>query len=305
MALTLPEFDEKWLVAVLFDGEEWSERPLAIDRDALPVIVLENVMSWRRVARVWMPSLRIELDSVIEELVEHVYVAKDLPEPVPSSPPPPVAQKGEHGDKSSIDSDATVVNTPLSLLDRRTVADEALPNQETFREYRFPPVPYDSSALLTTYAQGLLEQLVDTEGPMRASVAIKRVAYEFGLQRVREAKIAELFPLLSTRNVTELFGEHYVWPNNVQHDSWRAFRRTTKEQRKIDEISPYEIVNALEVTVKRSITISTNELTRWAGEFFGAGRITEKMEAYLSECIRWAIETRRLHLEQGQLTLGG
>jgi hypothetical protein len=86
MALSLPEFGDKWLVAVLFDGEEWSERPLAIDRDAVPIIVLENVMSWRRVARVWMPSLRLELDAVIDELVEHVQVAKDMPDP---TPPPP------------------------------------------------------------------------------------------------------------------------------------------------------------------------------------------------------------------------
>jgi hypothetical protein len=58
MALTIPEMGNRWLVAVLFDSEEWSERPLAIDRDALPVTILEKVMKWQRVARVWMPSLR-------------------------------------------------------------------------------------------------------------------------------------------------------------------------------------------------------------------------------------------------------
>ena len=302
MALTLPEFGEKWLVAVLFDGEEWSERPLAIDRDALPVIVLEGVMSWRRVARVWMPSLRLELDAVIDELVEHVQVAKDLPEPTP--PPPPPVKEIEVDESSASIPTAIDKGGGTSSGIRRLALDEELPNQVTLKQYRFPPVPYDSGALLTTYARGLLEQLVDTEGPMLASLAIKRVAYEFGLQRVRDAKVAELYPLLSTRKVTELFGEHYVWPAEVQPATWRAFRRTTKEQRKIDEISPYEIVNALEVTVKRSITISPEELVRWAGEFFGAGRITDKIESYLKVCIRWAIETKRLHLEQDQLTVG-
>ena len=304
MALSLPEFGDKWLVAVLFDGEEWSERPLAIDRDALPIIVLENVMSWRRVARVWMPSLRLELDAVIDELVEHVEVAKGMPDPTPP-PPPPLAKKDEEGDE--VDAAEAVVQKkadPPPVVRQPKPRDEVLPNQEPFTQFRFPVVPYDASALLTTYAQGLLEQLVDAEGPMRASTAIKRVAYEFGLQRVRDAKVAELEPLLATRKVTELLDENYVWPKILQPDTWRAFRQTTKEVRKLEEISPYEIVNAMEVTVRRSITISPEELVRWAGEFFGAGRITEKVEDYLVDCVAWAVATKRFHLEEGQLTRG-
>lgn len=304
MALTLPEFGDNWLVAVLFDGEEWSERPLAIDRDALPVIVLENVMNWRRVARVWMPALRLEPDAVIDELIEHVQVAREMPEPTPPPPPPPAPQQRDSEDHSASGGPTTNKEKVTAPTSTRLVVDEVLPNQEVLKVYKFPPVPYDSGALLTTYARGLLEQLVDAEGPMLASSAIKRVAYEFGLQRVRDAKIAELYPLLSTRKVTQLFDEHYVWPAGAQPDTWRAFRRTSKEQRKIDEIPPYEIVNALEVTVKRSITISSEELVRWAGEFFGAGRITDKIETYIAACIRWAIETGRFHLEEGRLTFG-
>lgn len=305
MALSLPEFGDKWLVAVLFDGEEWSERPLAIDRDALPIIVLENVMSWRRVARVWMPSLRLELDAVIDELFEHVQVAKDMPDPTPP-PPPPLAKKEEdEGDETDSKKAVEQKNADPPLAVRRPdPREEVLPNEEPFRQFQFPVVPYDASALLTTYAQGLLEQLVDTEGPMRASTAIKRVAYEFGLQRVRDAKVAELEPLLATRRVTELLDDYYVWPKIIQPDTWRAFRRTTKEFRKLEEISPYEIVNAMEETVRRSITISSEELVRWAGEFFGVGRITDKVEDYLADCVVWAVETKRFHLEEGQLTCG-
>jgi len=252
-----------------------------------------------------MPALRLELDAVIDELVEHVHVAKDMPEPT-TPPPPPLAAKGS--DDEGVSDDAPIQKASAvapAQSQRRDDVNEVLPNQENFDEFRFPPVPYDAHALLTPFAQGLLERLVDAEGPMRASTAIKRVAHEFGLQRVRDAKIAELYPLLSTRKVTKMFDEHYVWPRIIQPETWRAFRRTTKEQRKLDEISPYEIVNAMEVTVKRSITISPDELVRWTGEFFGAGRITEKVQSYLKECVRWAIETRRFHLEEGRLTFGG
>jgi hypothetical protein len=305
MALSLPEFGDKWLVAVLFDGEEWSERPLAIDRDALPIMVLEGVMSWRRVARVWMPSLRLELDSVVDELVEHVQIAKDLPDPTPP-PPPPIAPKAvdDDADAAKLQKRADKASPPANSQRLAAAVEETLPNQEPFNPFRFPPVPYGAEALLTTFAQDLLEKLVDAEGPMPAGTAIKRVAYEFGLQRVRDAKIAELYPLLSTRKLTELLDEHYVWPQILQPDTWRSFRKTSKDQRKLEDITPYEIVNAMEVTVRRSITISPDELVRWTGEFFGSGRITEKVVDYLTACVAWAVSTGRFHLEEGQLTRG-
>jgi hypothetical protein len=60
----------------------------------------------------------------------------------------------------------------------------------------------------------------------------------------------------------------------------------------------------MEVTVRRSITISPTELIRWTADFFGAGRLTEKVEIYLSSCVSWAIETKRFHIENDQLTIG-
>ena len=306
LALTLPELGEKWLVAVLFDSEEWSERPLAIDRDALPSIVLEGVMSWRRVARVWMPALRLELDAIVDELVEHVHVAKDMPEPTPAVAPVQESKSADESEESNGEQGNAIPKPEPLAFKPQTQSDtvEILPNQEIFKSYEFPEVPYDSSALLTTYAQGLLEQLVDIEGPMPAIDAIKRVAREFGLQRVRDAKVAELVPLLSTRSVTEVLDELVVWPVNQQPETWRGFRRTNNSVRKLEVISPYEIVNAMEVTVRRSITISPSELIRWTADFFGAGRLTEKVETYLSSCVSWAIETKRFHIENDQLTIG-
>lgn len=306
LALTLPEMGDEWLVAVLFDGEEWSERPLAIDRDALPVAVLENVMSWRRVARVWMPSLRLELDNVIDELVEHVSVARDLPVPSPTT-------QALVRDPAGIDQDDEALSaddrhgtpTPISAASggSEPKEEEVLPNQEKFSAYSFPPIRYGPDAILTTFAQGLLEQLVDNEGPMLAAEALKRVAREFGLQQVRSNRLIEMAPLLGTRVVTEVLDEEYVWPASVDPGSWRAFRQTSTDQRKIQFISPYEIVNAMEVTIKRSITISPEELVTWTADFFGAGRLSAPVRGYLVECVRWAKQTRRFLEEDGYLTL--
>jgi len=307
LALTLPELGDKWLVAVLFDGEEWSQRPLAIDRDALPVTVLENVMNWRRVARVWMPAIRLELDSVIEALIEHVRVAKEMPEPTPPVASPSSQSTSMPNSSGSEESGVAVgdlesKNQPPITPQPTSLQEISLPNETPFTAYQFPHVPYGQDALLTTYARDLVEQLVDSEGPMLAVEALKRVAYEFGLQRVRDAKVLELSPLLGTRLVTEDLDDHYVWPATLHPDTWRGFRRTSTDLRKVESVTPYEIVNAMEVTVRRSITISPDELIKWTAEFFGAARATARLKEYFTECISWAKDTGRFIEDNGQLT---
>ena len=116
------------------------------------------------------------------------------------------------------------------------------------------------------------------------------------------AKVLELSPLLGTRLVTEDLDDHYVWPATLHPDTSRGFRRTSTDLRKVESITPYEIVNAMEVTVRRSITISPDELIKWTAEFFGAARATARLKEYFAECISWAKDTGRFIEDNGQLT---
>lgn len=306
MALSIPEYKDTWLVAVLFDGEEWSERLLAVDRDALPVTFLETVMGWPRVARVWMPAIRIEIDSIIDELVEEVYFAKQEKErkdeerkslprapshllqalSAPSDMPP---NSGTSASESSKASNPTV---------------RSLPNEVPFQKYQFENLNPDPKLLMTIPAQKLLEGLIDTEGPIRATDALKRLAREFGLQRVTSAKLQELTALLSTREVSEIEDQLFVWPESTSNKNWLSVRRTTIDVRKIDEITPYEIANAMEEIVRLSISMSKDELIRWISQYFGAQKLSAKTEEYLSHCLAFALEDGRLILDDGQLLAG-
>jgi hypothetical protein len=302
LALSLPEMGKSWLVAVLFDGEEWARRPLAIDRDALPKTVLEAVMHWRRVVRVWMPSLRLEFDQVIDALVSHVQEAKSLPDPTPL-PPPPVAERAASVENGSTGTPAPAPPLSSPLAPAPAEPTGPLPNEVPFVAMtQFPAVPRDPNLLLTEGARSIVEQLIDTEGPLSAVEAIKRVAREFGLERVRDQRLGELSVLLGTRLVTEVRGEWWAWPAGVDPNTWRSFRRTAPMLRKVENIAPHEIVNAMEVTVRQSITIDREELIRWTGQFFGAGRISARLNEYLTGCLEWAIAEGRFVVEDGRLT---
>lgn len=75
LAVGLPG-DEGFRVAVLLDGPTWADRELPYDRDVLPVTVLEGLMGWSSVVRVWLPMWLRARDEVLDEIVEAVRVAR-------------------------------------------------------------------------------------------------------------------------------------------------------------------------------------------------------------------------------------
>ena len=296
MALTLPEMGNRWLVAVLFDSEEWSKRPLAIDRDALPVTVLENVMKWQRVARVWMPSLRIEVNDVINELSEQVHLAaKDVDQ---------AAESGQGADTGKAPNDVEFASIiPDVALEPDQVSEFAIESQEPYKTVTFEGVPQDPSYTVTNVAREVLEGVVDHEGPISAYNALRRTAKEFGVQRFTNTQLQKMWPLLGTRQYTEIADVVYLWPNGIDHTSWKAFRQSTLEQRKLEDITPYEVVNAMESVVRQSISISETELIRWTATFFGAKSLTEKVQSIIRPHLQWAIQEQKFHIENGYLSL--
>jgi hypothetical protein len=118
---------------------------------------------------------------------------------------------------------------------------------------------------------------------------------------VTSSKLQELTVLLSTREVSEIEDQLFVWPEATNSENWQSVRRTSLDVRKIDEITPYEVVNAMEEIVRLSISMSKDELIRWVSQYFGAQKLTAKTEEYLSLCVAFALGDGRLTLDDGQL----
>jgi len=294
LALSLPGMEGRWLVAVLVDSVEWSKRPLVVDRDALPMTILEKVMDWPRVARVWMPAWRLESERIIDDLVDLVNSAAT--EPILAEP---VAQP-----------QAPVFGLPPSVIEDRNsesepqIALEALAGEEPFTPYVGMQVQ-DQYLLdsISPTAQKTMRDLLQTEGPLNLVYAIKRVAYLFGMQKVVEKRIYALVPLLSGFTVTEVEGVEYVWPSNKDPETWRGFSKTSADVRDISVITPYEIVNAMESVIRQSLSFDRSELSKWTCSFFGVKRATARVNEYIDECVDWAISTGRFVQDDTHITL--
>lgn len=72
LVLSRVDQPERPLLPVLLDGESWRLRSTVSDRDVLPVEVLENLMGWPTVARVWWPMWLQNREEVVSRLLAEV-----------------------------------------------------------------------------------------------------------------------------------------------------------------------------------------------------------------------------------------
>lgn len=72
LVLARPENPSRPILPVLLDGESWKKRTTVSDRDVLPVEVLENLMGWPTVARIWWPMWLQNRQEVIDGIVAAV-----------------------------------------------------------------------------------------------------------------------------------------------------------------------------------------------------------------------------------------
>ncbi|GAA3694476.1 DUF3320 domain-containing protein [Terrabacter ginsenosidimutans] len=72
LVLARNERPDRPILPVLLDGESWRRRGSVSDRDVLPVEVLENLMGWPSVARIWWPMWLQNRDEVIQRILAEV-----------------------------------------------------------------------------------------------------------------------------------------------------------------------------------------------------------------------------------------
>ena len=352
IAVTMPGHEGRWLAGVLLDGVEWGRRSLALDRDALPVTVLQNMMNWPAIARVWLPAWRRDRAEVIADIRELVHrvasgevVAEPTPAPTatepllpahlivdpervapviashpvdigvdsmvnaepappapapstPSTPPPSrrtVSWIPEGADLKGMDSNDRTVweNKCREAKMGRVVGSNLQPSRHW--EPRDVPGGPDDMEYMPDYTTFLLGQLADVEGPIAVDPALKRVAREWGLERVRAARLEWLRERLPADQLIRTEFGDFLFPadcvdrrgNVLSNFTW--YRQTAFADRKIDEIAPHEVVNACVDIVTRGHSISDTDLRTEILVFFGYGRRTAETLALAGRYIDWAV----------------
>ncbi|ORV09814.1 DUF3320 domain-containing protein [Mycobacterium celatum] len=287
-----PDNPEQPLVAVLLDGPNWYSRKTAADRDGLPVDVLENLMHWPAVERIWLPGwlrnkeqivarVRKTVDEARQRVLRHDVQpdpSRRAPEPTPIKVAPTV-----------------VASTKIAVAPTRPQEIKRHPMIRDYHEW-VPQVSGDVSTLdhlpdswAKSEVRMAIHAAIDAEAPIHPDRLAKIVAGAFGLNRVSEERrrsIQRVVPSEYTRNDEEGF----YWPPGLDPQAWRTIRCPRDgSSRALEEVCLIEIGNAMIVVAEQAGGIAAEELKREALNLFGGRRITQSVGSRLEAALKRAL----------------
>ena len=306
-----PDNPAQPLVAVLLDGEEWSGRRTVADRDGLPVDVLQNLMKWPCVERVWMPEWLSRRDETLARLREAVKTAKArllAPVPEPAESPGVIGGAAEPSPSVAIRSAAPA---PFPASPGPAAPARSHPDVRAHREWQqryaggTEVLDQLHSAWSENVVGAVVREVIDAEAPIHRDRLAKLVANAFGLGRVNEDRrrsIRRVVPNVHTR----ANDPDFYWPADVDPGSWRTVRVPSQGQsRAIDEVSLFEIGNAMVIVVERARGMGQEELKSETLGMFGGRRKTQAISDRLDEAVRFALARNALRLADSGLVLLG
>lgn len=317
------------LVAVLLDGPNWRERRTVSDRDGLPVEVLQGLMRWPGVERVWLPEWLQDREATLDRITESVAAAAAVV--VAGS----AASSAAAGSASTSDSGAeapagparplrtapaeTITAQPLAVPETYASHDEALrsfagasistpvlaamPSRSSQTEFvPWSPTKIGSIDVLDTLprqaptakVRDTIQAVIDAEGPIHIARLAKLVAGSFGLDRVVQARASAILRCMPS-DVVRGAETQFVWPSTIDPSIWKGARRVSlSEQLPLEHVSLVEIANAMRLVTEAAAGMDEQELKRESLATFGGKRITEAIGTRLDQALAFGFESGRL-----------
>ena len=147
----------------------------------------------------------------------------------------------------------------------------------------------------------IAHEILVTEGPVPLERLLATVCRRFGYSRLGDTKRAELTDSIATQfDVVDGF----VWPIGVDPETWRGARRSPSTAvRSLAEISPQEVINAMELVLRESFSITRDDLLKETAEILGYGRVSEQGRSWLGAALERALAQNRIITDGERLTL--
>jgi hypothetical protein len=300
----------RWSVAVLLDGQVWARRPTVADRDAAPQL-LDKLMGWPAVCRVWLPQWINDRDTVLARIEE--LLAKST-EPTPSttnadsSPSAESSSVAARPEFNSLSGKQTIVAVPLRVpapaLQRAVAPTPTTTTADPPRDF----VPYrpivigtaeDIDALprdrrVQQLVRESLENAIEFEGPIEIDRLLRLAHSRFGMQRMSDGRKQLMIKFVPKgHRVTRFGGTRFYWPSHLDPDTWRGFRRSQgSTDRKFNEIAPEEIANAILAARRQGRARDVDEVHQVARDL-GYGRVTENIKSIIDRAVSSALPDGR------------
>jgi hypothetical protein len=283
----------------MVDGPAWCSRPTVTDREGSPLL-LKQIMNWPVVARVWLPGWQRDREGTLHRLLDLVANT-----PLPTHDAQTATLKEiMDADKTGTDESGaheTVTNPSSSAIDG---AESEVPRAFVPADCSVVASQYQLDNMQSAYplVQQLAREALAIEGPIHIDRLVGIVSKKCGYSRIGAQKRANL-----TSMIVRGFGidsDRFVWPLGTDPLQWREVRRTlSSKDRSVNEVSPLEILNAMEQMLRESLSSERDELVTETARLLGYERLGDASKELLLTALARGLTEHRFIKTDDRLRL--
>ena len=288
LAIVHPDAPGHYLLGIECDGATYHRAATARDRDRLRQAVLEG-LGWR-IYRIWSTDWWRNASMVKEDLVAEVEASLTAP---------PEADQSEARECVVEESEAEVrygssVGIPAESIDSR--------KQDYPEVTRIPHGPveafYESRGRAVIQVQ--VQRIIQDEGPITGDLIIRRVAQEWGFNRVASKikNIIESSLPLRPEDPIRPINPTY-WPTDIDAETYRHYRVADRDVRKFEDVPVEELHNAALDILEKYITFPKDDFAAEIARCFGFSRVTQSTAAICDLAIRDLLSGGRIVADGG------
>jgi very-short-patch-repair endonuclease len=293
LAIERPDAPGHYLLGIECDGATYHNAATARDRDRLRQSVLEG-LGWR-IHRIWSTDWWRHSSNAREDLIAQVDAAlqapvrNDTPQKLPPSPAPEPPAVAPH--------------------DTAAAAPMANPRQQAYPEVVLQPQGpsenfYEPSS--RPQIQQQIARIIAAEGPIKEDLLIRRVANEWGFNRVAakiRKTVSECLPpdLAKTTNGSE----SVYWPAEQEPNDYKNYRVADQDTRKLEDTPLIELSNAALDTLEKYISYPAEDFSKEIAKHLGFTRVTQKTAQLCEAGVQHLIAEQTIILEDGSYKIAG
>lgn len=294
LAVVHPDSPGHYLLGIECDGATYHSAATARDRDRLRQGVLEG-LGWR-IHRIWSTDWWRNSSNAREDLIAEVEASLIAPvredTPKKMTPPPAVEPESEPEKALRYASAAPAVTAPVASLRKQDYPEViALPHGPSDNFYELSSRPQIKEQIA---------RIIEAEGPIKEDLLIRRVANEWGYNRVAakiKKTVGDCLPTDLAKTINGI--ESVYWPDALEPRDYSTYRIADQDIRKLEDAPLLEICNAALDTLEKYISFPKEDFSKEIAKHFGFSRVTKKTTQLCDAGVQHLITEQIIILENG------
>ncbi|HHW90600.1 MAG TPA: DUF4011 domain-containing protein [Clostridiales bacterium] len=285
IAIKDPDNPEKFILGVMCDSVGYSKVKTVKDRELAPFNVLKK-LGWN-IMRVWSLDFWDSPEKVINKIIRKIESLRKA-----------------GGNIIDDEDDFDIIDIQEDELEEAVIQNTL---QAEYKAAAAPkkiiPSSYFSTELNQPHLINITKMIIDAEYPVSYRVILKRALASSGITRSGsriEAQMRHVLDHIKCDSETEGNNVFY-WKKGANKKKYNIYRVNSK--RNMDDISIYEIINAIRYIVQNQISLPKDALEQEVFTLFGA-KNTEEGLRQIRRAIRYGLDNNIIISEKGKILAG-